>query len=432
MKNFIIFCTSIGGSGRNFFSFEGLRRKNAFTLVELLVVIAIIGMLIALLLPAVQAAREAARRMQCTNKIKQLSLALHTFHDANNRFPAAAYDPIPSSCGLRRVGFLLMVLPYIEQTALYGNLNQHILGTNGDPPTDTGEWYVNRKPSSHTLIDTFLCPSDGVGRGRWNPAVEWNTNWLLTCFTNYRGSRGDLAGNDAHNYDADPQFSNWSGPGQVIGDDAYMNRNNNQINMPRSWLRGGAFSAGFSAITSGTSNSVAFSEGGIGVGGNESSKSYKEVMASGVPAHYNRPPQDCLNTKGSNGRFRDPNQDTWPEDHWMGRRAFHNWPGSTQFYTLLPPNSPSCASGWEYAWVSASSYHPGGVTVSFLDASARFISETIQTKNLHLPGPGQFWNNNPDNPQGSPEYMEGGQRIRFSYGVWAELGAVNSTESVSF
>ena len=410
-----------------------VRRKqhHAFTLVELLVVIAIIGMLIALLLPAVQSAREAARRMQCSNKIKQLSLALHTFHDANNRFPASSFDPIPSSCGLRRVGFMLMVLPYIEQTALYGNLNQHILGTNADPPTDTGEWYVCRKPSSHTLVATFLCPSDGVGRGRWTPELNPDS-WLQTCFTNYRGSRADLAGNDAIDYDPTPTFSNGSGPGQVNGNAEYLNRTRNQLDMPRSWLRGGAFGANFATITSGMSNSVAFSEGCIGVGNGESSQNFKEVMAGSVHSHYNRPPQDCLNTKGANGMFRDPFQDTWPEDHWMGRRAFYSWPGSASFYTLLPPNSPSCASGWEFAWISASSYHPGGVSVSFLDASVRFINETIQTKNLHLPTPAQFWNNDPDNPMDMPEYPEGGQRVQFSYGVWAELGAVNSIESVSF
>jgi hypothetical protein len=241
-----------------------------------------------------------------------------------------------------------------------------------------------------------------------------------------------LAGHDALNYDPTPTFSNTSGSGQVNGGDEYINRTRNQLDMHRSWLRAGALGANFATITSGMSNSVAFSEGCIDVGNRETSQNFKEVMASGVHSHYNRPPQDCLNTKGSNGMFRDPFQETWPEDHWMGRRAFDNWPGATQFYTLLPPNSPSCASGWEFAWVSASSYHVSGVSVSFLDGSVRFISDTIQTKNLHLPDAGHFWNNDPDNPRDMPEYPEGGNRIQFSYGVWAELGAVNSTESVSF
>ena len=95
--------------------------------------IAIIGILIALLLPAVQAAREAARRMTCTNHIKQLSLAFQTFHDAHQRFPSGGHDPIWRS--FKRTdnnaimgdtplySFLTVVLPYIEQTAIYDNIH---------------------------------------------------------------------------------------------------------------------------------------------------------------------------------------------------------------------------------------------------------------------------------------------------------------------
>jgi prepilin-type processing-associated H-X9-DG protein len=91
----------------------------------------------------------------------------------------------------------------------------------------------------------------------------------------------------------------------------------------------------------------------------------------------------------------------------------------------LPPNSPSCASGWIYAWLTASSYHTGGVNASFLDGSVRFISDTVETKNLWRKPIDQSPQNHvtPSRP-----YDADGT---FSYGVWAELGAINSTESVS-
>jgi len=132
------------------------RRKNVchqrgFTLVELLVVIAIIGMLIALLLPAVQAAREAARRMQCTNNLKQWGISFHNFHDSHDRLPNLGADEL--WCGYTQTGtrdlihgakfysWRSLLLPYMEQTAMYAELIAGCEWAAGlDPypaPTDT-------------------------------------------------------------------------------------------------------------------------------------------------------------------------------------------------------------------------------------------------------------------------------------------------------
>src|SRR5262245_738311 len=88
--------------------------RHAFTLVELLVVIAIIGVLVALLLPAVQSARESARRMSCQNNLKQVSLAVHNYHDTNRSLPPASTNTALSGSS----GFAA-ILPFIEQAALY-------------------------------------------------------------------------------------------------------------------------------------------------------------------------------------------------------------------------------------------------------------------------------------------------------------------------
>ena len=102
--------------------------RKAFTLVELLVVIAIIGLLIALLLPAVQAAREAARRADCSNRVKQLGLAAHNFHDAYRRFPPGYLGPIPQAPSPpfagQSNGSLTFLLPYLELGAVYEKLDE--------------------------------------------------------------------------------------------------------------------------------------------------------------------------------------------------------------------------------------------------------------------------------------------------------------------
>lgn len=118
------------------------RTRYAFTLVELLVVIAIIGILIALLLPAVQAAREAARRLQCSNNLKQLGLALHGYHSAMNVLP-------PGGLRDNQLSFLVMLLPYMEQEALYNRAN-----------FNAGTYFMPGKLDlSVNSISELLCPS---------------------------------------------------------------------------------------------------------------------------------------------------------------------------------------------------------------------------------------------------------------------------------
>src|SRR4051794_21798308 len=120
--------------------------RKAFTLVELLVVIAIIGVLVALLLPAVQAAREAARRMQCTNHLRQLSLSLHNFHDINGTFPKHV-----SPNGVTGVSWLVLVLPFIEQKSLADQFQP-------TQPAYTSGQNANRILGRYR-IPGFYCPS---------------------------------------------------------------------------------------------------------------------------------------------------------------------------------------------------------------------------------------------------------------------------------
>ena len=174
-----------------------------FTLVELLVVIAIIGILVALLLPAVQAAREAARRTQCANNLRQIGLALLNFHDTQGEFPKGAYTAEVGSLTEDGLGWATKTLPFIEEQAVYDRLVNNGISAGGrDYNGDPWQPYIFRTardagmlpiPGGETVISGFLCPSVSlptlVPGGEFFGASGQADNYGHAV-SHYKGSRG--------------------------------------------------------------------------------------------------------------------------------------------------------------------------------------------------------------------------------------------------
>jgi prepilin-type N-terminal cleavage/methylation domain-containing protein/prepilin-type processing-associated H-X9-DG protein len=171
------------------------RARRGFTLVELLVVIAITGILVALLLPAVQAAREAARRSQCTNNLKQIGLALHNYHDVHKSFPIGTVAVPPQFGNMEWPNYLVAILPFCEQQPLYEGFAVMLSQPTARPWTVAFPAQVQDK-----AVSNYLCPSDGKGGGL-------NTLYVSRLFkSNYLGIYSGMNEQDAID-EADPAAS---------------------------------------------------------------------------------------------------------------------------------------------------------------------------------------------------------------------------------
>ena len=393
--------------------------KPAFTLVELLVVIAIIGVLIALLLPAVQAAREAARRTQCTNHLKQATLACHNYHDTHQSLPGHGFgSPFPNGSSADtsgngcRTGVWVPLTPFMEQQAMYEDI------VAGRFPYSGRSDYVAGHVSGMTgtvlpwfsQIPTLLCPSDGSSALR-SMTVFDNNNMART---NYHPSSGDWPIANPAGWGASPPARpNWSrGP----------------FTSGNGWF-------GLAHITDGTSNTVMFSErllvtprnlihrkSGVGYKAGDTSVFTSTNSESST---FSYTPQNCYAMLITTGEDRGTYQDYSPKLDARGNMWAEALPMRVGVSTILPPNGPSCISDDNSnaglngtGLFPPTSNHSGGVNVSFSDGSVRFVADAINC--------GDLLSNNV-NIVGTTANPPAGAS---PFGAWGAMGSKDGTETL--
>jgi prepilin-type N-terminal cleavage/methylation domain-containing protein/prepilin-type processing-associated H-X9-DG protein len=350
---------------------HGFQQSRGFTLVELLVVIAIIGILVALLLPAIQAAREAARRSQCQNNLRQLAIAMHNFELAKGRFPSNENQIHPEGTKLPARDFashLVKLAPYLEETALHNSIK---FCDPQDPAcVRPGDQLVNGTPVRQFVVAMLQCPSDNKN-GLIEPLDGLKTWAILVrpgpvAVTNYAGSVGSqimeswagfnlatIVGNGGAQFDSNNDGEDWfdqnyspqhfcqTGPvasvpaGTNIRSDCPHARTLSGVFARCTWA------AKIKDITDGTSKTIAAGE-----------------IVPRMSAF-----------QWIQGR-------TLSEGLWFATTAPINYPTDPD----LPGASAKPGSNWELDFNTAMGFksrHAGGANFALADGSVRYLSEGI-------------------------------------------------------
>ncbi len=351
------------------FGHFGRVRLRSFTLIELLVVIAIIAILIGLLLPAVQKVREAAARMKCQNNLKQLGLAMHAYHDANEAFPRGN----TGSWGNDHGSWMFVSLPYMEQGNLYTQVTSV---TSGGVAYTSPSWNMQFAVTAGLLpkkLPFTRCPSDGFDAD--NPA-----------YANYIGSQGPQCNDGACSPRADP-FQIYCN-GQVGGTQAdgvsfplspptypgygpssIHGTTSNASNCRGMMCRGtgsiGGPKINFASVGDGTSNTIFLGETLV------EQNEFQRFGNSWGWAGYN---------SVSQGQTIQPIN--YPID---GKKVGSGYGGCDASCTAMGVNPANCIWNWHVTW-GFKSNHSGGANFCFADGSVRFISQSIDHRTYQYLG----------------------------------------------
>lgn len=299
--------------------------RNAFSLVELLTVVAILGVLVALLMPAIQAARETARRSTCTNNLRQLGLALQNYHAAHKRFPPGRGAPLPLVFSTHAY-----LLPFLEAGSLESQVDF------ASPPTSftVGPTFYDGAPNHNAAtqsVAVFLCPSD-----------EQQGQIAGSSFgaTNYAANAGSGVLSSGNIVDADGVFFTGS-------------------------------EIAFRNLVRGSSHTVAFSERLLGPGGIHGSPAPDESARLMRELPLSSDPSEASCAEASSGEWFTERGSKW---------ILGNY-GNTLYNHLYTPNAAAvdCMNMTQQkGLLTARSNHPGGVVVQYCDGSQRFVADDIQ------------------------------------------------------